>query len=138
MELDPKLSKQLAELAKQLEHISGQKIDATPEQLIPLVFRVSLLTGENGVVMSRRIIFPGKVCTDASALQASIFDVTSRSTTAADGKLSFLLSDFICSTINSFGEPVNVVATPNSTTPCYATQTHALVPNPTIPGVFGD
>ena len=44
----------------------------------------------------------------------------------------------ICSTINSFAEPVNVVVTPNATTPCYATMTHVLVPNPNVPGAFND
>ena len=42
MEIDAKLLKKLAELKKQLEGISGQKIDASPEQLISLFFRVSL------------------------------------------------------------------------------------------------
>src|SRR5256885_521132 len=138
MEIDAKLSAQLAELKKQLEHISGHKIDASPEQLIPLFFRVSLLTSEDGTVMSRSFIFPGKTCTQASAIQASLFDFTSRSTTGTDGKLTFLLSNFICSTNNSFGEPVNVVVTPNSSTPCYATMTHSLVPNPSAPGAFND
>src|SRR5262245_33961412 len=56
MEIDAKLLKKLEELKKQLEGISGQKIDASPEQLIPLFFRVSLLSSEDGVIMSRSII----------------------------------------------------------------------------------
>jgi hypothetical protein len=138
MEIDDKLLKKLAELKKQLEGISGQKIDASPEQLISLFFRVSLLSSEDGVIMSRSFIFPGKSCSQASALPANLFDVSSRSSTGADGKAVFLLSDFICSTINSFAEPVNVVVTPNATTPCYATMTHVLVPNPNVPGAFND
>ena|SRR5256885_1233621 len=138
MEIDAKLSSQLAELKTQLEKISGHAIEATPEQLIPLFFRVSLSSAEDATVMSRSIIFPGKTCTQASGIPASLFDVTSRSTTGANGKLSFLLSSFICSTINFFGEPVNVVVTPNADIPCYATMTHALVPNPNIPGSFSD
>ena len=138
MEIDAKLLKKLEELKKQLEGISGQKIDASPEQLIPFFFRVSLLSSEDGVIMSRSIIFPGKSCSRASALPANLFDVSSRSSTGANGKAVFLLSDFICSTINSFAEPVNVVVTPNTTTPCYATMTHVLVPNPNVPGAFND
>ena len=88
--------------------------------------------------MSRSFISPGKSCSQASALPANLFDVSSRSSTGADGKAVFLLSDFICSTINSFAEPVNVVVTPNTTTPCYATMTHVLVPNPNVPGAFKD
>ena len=48
MEIDAKLLKKLEELKKQLEGISGQKIDASPEQLIPFFFRVSLLSSEDG------------------------------------------------------------------------------------------
>lgn len=138
MEIDDKLSKDLIDLKKQLESISGQKIDASPEQLFPLFFRVSLSTAEDGTVMSRSIFFPSKSCVQASGLPASLLDVSSRSSTGADGKRVFLLSDFICSTINSFAEPVSVVVTPNTATPCYATMTHALVANPSFPGSFND
>ena len=105
MEIDDKLSKDLTDLKKQLESISGQKIDASPEQLFPLFFRVSLSTAEDGTVMSRSIFFPSKSCVQASGLPASLLDVSSRSSTGSDGKGVFLLSDFICSTINSFAEP---------------------------------
>jgi hypothetical protein len=138
MEIDEKLSEQLAELKKQLEAISGQQLDASPEQLLPLFFRVSLSSFQDGVIMSRRVIFPGKICEQASALPGNLVDVSSRSSTGTDGKAVFLLSAFMCSTINSFVEPVNVVVTPNATTPCYATMTHALVPNPGAPGTFND
>ena len=77
----------LAELKKQLEGISGQKIDASPEQLISLFFRVSLRSSEDGVIMSRSFIFPGKSCSQASALPANLFDVSSRSSTGADGQV---------------------------------------------------
>jgi hypothetical protein len=138
MEIDAALSAKLAELKKQLEGISGQKIDASPEQLFPLFFRVSLASSEDGTILSRGLIFPGTSCSQASALPANLLDVSSRSTTGADGKAVFLLSNFICSTVNSFAEPVNVVVTPNAATPCYATMTHVLVPKPNAPGVFND
>src|SRR2546430_8138014 len=93
MEIDAKLLKKLEELKKQLEGISGQKIDASPEQLIPLFFRVSLLSSEDGVIMSRSFIFPGKSCSQASALPANLFDVSSRSSTGANGKAVFLRSE---------------------------------------------
>jgi hypothetical protein len=124
MEIDAKLSKDLTDLKKQLEAISGQKTDASPEQLFPLFFRVSLSTAEDGTVMSRSILFPSKSCVQASGLPASLLDVSSRSSTGDDGKRVFLLSDFICSTINSFAEPVSVVV--------------ALVANPSAPGSFSD
>ena len=138
MEIDDKLMKQLAELKKQLEKISGHPTDVSPEQLISLFSRISLFTSEDGTIMSRSFIFPSKSCTQASAIQANLLDLTSRSTTSTDGKSTFLLSNFICSTVNSFGEPVNVLVTPNSNSPCYATMTHTLVPNPSAPGTFND
>ena len=49
-------------------------------------------------------------------------------------RLSYLTISFAA----PFAEPVNVVVTPNTTTPCYATMTHVLVPNPNVPGAFKD
>ena len=137
MEID---SKKLDEIKKQVETITGRKIDASPEQLIQLFFRVSLSSSEDGVVMSRSIILPGKSCVATTAFQpaATLLDVSSRSSTGADGKVVFLLTDFICSTINSFSEPICLLVTPNATTPSYATMTHRLVPNPAAPGSFND
>jgi hypothetical protein len=137
MEID---ARKLTELKKQLEAISGAEIDASPEQLIQLFFRVSLSSSGDGVVMSRSIILPGKSCVQTSAFQppASLLDVSSRSSTGADGKRVLLITDFICSTLNLFSEPVSLVVTPNSATPCYATMTHSLVPNPSAPGSFND
>ncbi len=120
MEIDAKPSKKLANSRAARRHLRP-KIDASPEQLISLFFRVSLSSSEDSVIMSRSFIFPELL--SANALPANLFDVSSRSSTGADGKAVFLLSDFICSTINSFAEPVNVVVTPNATTPCYATMT---------------
>jgi hypothetical protein len=88
--------------------------------------------------MSRNVIFPGKSCTQASTLPASFLDVSSSSSTDASGRQVFLLTDFICSTANSFGAPVTLVVTPFARTPCYATMTHTLVPNPSAPGSFND
>ena len=138
MERDAATSAKLAELRQHLESISGQQIDASDEQLIQLFFRVSLYSYEDGTIMSRSIILPGKSCTQASTLPASFLDVSSSSSTDASGKRTFLLTDVICSTVNSFAEPVSLVVTPNTQTPCYATMTHALVPNPGAPGSFSD
>jgi hypothetical protein len=137
MEID---AKKLDEIKKQLETITGEKIEASPEQLIQLFFRVSLSSFEDGVVMSRLIIQPGKFCTGTSAFQpaATLLDVNSRSVTGADGKVVFLLTQFICGTVNSFSEPVSLVVTPNAATPCYATMTHKLIPTPGAPGSFND
>jgi hypothetical protein len=138
MEDEATTSAKLAELRQHLENISGQQIDASDEQLLQLSFRVSLSSFEDGTIMSRSIIFPGKSCTQASALPASFLDVSSSGSTDATGRRTFLLTDFICSTDNSFGTPVSLLVTPNTQTPCYATMTHTLVPDPNAPGRFND
>jgi hypothetical protein len=120
----------LTELRKQLENISGQQIDASDEQLLQLFYRVSLSSYEDGTIMSRSIIFPGKSCAQTSTLGASFLDVSSSSSTDATGRRTLLLTDFICSTVNSFAAPVTLLVTPYTETPCYATMTHALVPEP--------
>ena len=137
MERDATTSAKVAELRQHLESISGQQIDASDEQLLGLFFRVSLSSSDDGTVMSRSI-FGGKSCAQASTLGASFLDVSSSSWTGANGQRSFLLTDVICSTVNSFAEPVSLVVTPNTQTPCYATMTHALVPNPGAAGSFSD
>jgi hypothetical protein len=137
MELDATTSAKIAELRKQLESISGRQIDASEEQLLQLFFRVSLSSTEDGTIMSSSI-FPGKSCAPASTLPANFLDVSSSSWTDATGQRTFLLTDFICSTVNSFAAPVSLVVTPNTQTPCYATMTHTLVPNPDAPGSFND
>ena len=53
MEIDAKLLKKVEELKKQLEGISGQKIDASLEQLIPFFFRVSLFRRPATVARNR-------------------------------------------------------------------------------------
>ena len=138
MERDAATSAKFAELRKQLESASGQQIEASDEQLLNLFFRVSLSSSEDGTVMSRSIFFPSKSCTQASSLAASLLDVSSSSSTSTSGQRTFLLTDFICSTVNSFAAPVSLVVTPNTATPCYATMTHTLVPNPGAPGSFND
>ncbi len=138
MERDAATSAKLAKLRKQLASASDQQIDASDDQLLQLLFRVSLSSYEDGTVMSRSIFFPSKSCTQASALPASLLDVSSNSSTDNSGQRTFLLTDFICSTVNSFATPVSLVVTPNAATPCYATMTHTLVPNPAAPGSFSD
>lgn len=138
MELDATTSAKVAELRKQLESISGQQVDASEEQLLQLFYRVSLYNYEDGTIMSASPFHPGKSCTQASTLPASFLDVSSSSSTDASGRRAFLLTDFMCSTVNSFGAPVSLEVTPFARTPCYATMTHTLVPNPSAPGSFND
>jgi hypothetical protein len=84
-------------------------------------------------VTHRRIIRPGKSCTDAR-----LMDVTGQAVTAGNGAVTFLLSSFICADVLSVLPPVNLVATPVSAKPFLATTQVKLVPNPTVPGAFSD
>lgn len=134
MEIDAQMSKKLAELKKQLESIAGKKIDIMEEQLIKLFFNVASFSGQDGNVTTTSIILPSKNCYNTGLL-----DVSGYSFTGADGKRIFLLSEFICTdAVPLYLEPANVVVTPNATSPCYATMSRRLTPNPNAPGIFSD
>ena len=76
----------LAELRQHLESISGQPIDASDEQLLQLFFRVSLSSYEDGTIMSRSIIFPGKAARrQAHFRQASSMSVAVHRLMPPDG-----------------------------------------------------
>jgi hypothetical protein len=98
-----------------------------------LSFPVATYSIAPGLVTSFRIFFPGKSCADASLL-----DVAGSGTTGADGKSVFRVTQFICSDINSFAAPVNVLVTPNAAQPVYVTRTHALIDDPNQIGNFND
>ena len=120
-------------IGKQLSELAGRDIRAGEEHLIHLTFPIASSTVEPGQVTFERIFFPGKFCSPATLL-----DVAGNTSTLTDGKRVFRLSDFLCSTNNSFAPPVNLVATPRSASPGYATSTLTLVPNPAFPGAFID
>lgn len=62
-----------------------------------------------------------------SCYPTSLLDVSGFATTAGDGKSQFRLTDFICRTDVHFEQPINVVATPLSSTPCFVTLRHMVV-----------
>jgi len=116
-------------IKKQLETLTGNKIDVSAEELIKVLrYPVGAYDYTDGSAAWRWIFFPGKSCSDASLL-----DVSGVSFTEADGTRVFLLSDFVCFPLNrpTLAEPINVVATARSTTPFFVTTTHALVNNGT-------
>jgi hypothetical protein len=134
MPIDPSKANLLKELRRQLNELAGRQIDVSDDNLIQFIFPIaSSSVDDAGEVTFERIIFPGKTCS-----QMELLDVAGNSTTGDDGQRVFRLSDFLCSTFNSFAAPVNLVATPRASTPCYATTTLTLVPNPAIPNTFTD
>jgi hypothetical protein len=131
MNIDPELARKLAELKKQLEAVTGKEIDASPEQLAAFAYPAgSAFYEENSQVLWRRIIFPGKFCVSP----VTLLDASGRSSTGTNGTIVFLLSSFICSDINSFSEPVFLLATPHVASACYITMTHQIVPDQNHPG----
>lgn len=136
MDIDPKNAAKLKQLKKQLDDLAGKNLDVSAEQLIHFIFPIaSQSIDDPGTVTFQRIFFPfpGKSCS-----QMRLLDVAGNSSTGDDGKRVFLLSDFLCSTNNAFAAPVSLVATPRSASPCYATTTLTLVPNPALPTSFSD
>jgi hypothetical protein len=123
----------LKELRRQLDELAGKQVDVSDDNLIHFTFPIASSSVEDGSVTFERIIFPGKTCS-----QMQLLDVAGDSTTGGNGQRAFRLSDFLCSTLNSFAAPVTLVATPRATTPCYVTTSLTLVPNPALPGTFTD
>jgi hypothetical protein len=131
---DPDRTRLLTDLRRQLNELAGRQIDVSDENLIHFIFPIaSSSVDDAGEVTFERIIFPGKSCS-----QMQLLDVAGNSTTGDNGQRMFLLSDFLCSTLNSFAAPVNLVATPRASSPAYATTSLTLVPNPTPPNTFKD
>jgi|SRR6266516_1989282 hypothetical protein len=120
-----------ADTKRQLEDIVGQRIDATAEQLVKLRFPLGsydISDFDDGATATLRSIFfpPGKTCNTTT-----LYDVSGVSSTLADGKRVFLISDVVCFPPSfALDEPINVVATPRADTPFYLTTTHALVKDP--------
>jgi hypothetical protein len=119
-----------ANIKKQLEALTGHKIDFSAEQLVKVLrYPIGAYDYTDGSAAWRWILWPeGKTCSDATLLDAS-----GVSFTGADGTSVFLLSDFVCFSQygRSLAEPINVVATAQSTGPFFVTATHALINNGT-------
>jgi hypothetical protein len=131
MTIDPEMATKLATLKKQIEEVTGKEVDASAEQIAIFAFPAgSAFYEENSQVLWRRIIFPGKFCNTP----VTLLDASGRSSSGPDGKSVFLLSSFICNSLNSFSEPVFLLATPHVTNPCYTTMTYEIVPDPSNPG----
>ena len=119
-----------AEIKKQIESIVGHEIDPGTERLIkfsvPLGSYAVLWMDESAQACFRRIFpVPGKECSIVQLLDATGF-----SSTLADGKRVFQVSDVVCPQGVTFGfaEPINIVATPLAESPTFLTMSYALIP----------
>jgi hypothetical protein len=126
-----------ADLQANFEAILGEAVDAEGDVGIAPVVRSAVGTSQNHVlddparlrVTSRETDTVG----DASKTcdEARFNEVTGRARTGGDGTIQFLLSDFYCpgphDTQPLFRHPLNVVATPRSSTPLYLTCTARFI-----------
>jgi hypothetical protein len=112
-----------SDIEKQLEAIFG--VEAV--QLIQLIQPVATSTVSEGLLIEKNLIVatPNK-CSPIDGL----LDVAGFSRTGSDGKSLFRLTDFLCPVGSElFIQPINVVATPLSDTPCFLTVVHSLLNN---------
>jgi hypothetical protein len=89
-------------------------------------------------VASSNVTDPGSITyRDLIALRpnscqgSSLLDVSGFAMTGSDGTNQLRLTDFICLTGMTFMHPINVVATPLSSKPCFMTLHHTPVNNGT-------
>jgi hypothetical protein len=110
---------------KQLEAVLGYKLDEAAFQSIRFTQSVASSTISDGSTTQKSLLVPRpNFC-----YRTRLLDVSGFWLTGADGKTVFRLTDFICHTGERFGQPINVLATPFSTTPCFLTVIHSLVNN---------
>ena len=133
MDPDTADTAKLAELKARLEEIAGRKLDMTDEQLLFLRWPVSsstyetTLSSDDDAWVSNHTVFPPRLtCEDSHLL-----DTCGYSTTGNNGQVTFLLSSVLCprNNLNSFYEPVNLLATPQATAPFFMTVSHKLITN---------
>jgi hypothetical protein len=114
-----------SEIKEHVEAILGHKLEDEAVQLIQLLQPVALSTTESGRLTRRHLIIAApNICGDSDML-----DVSGLATTANNGQSVFRLTDFLCPSEISFSQPVNVVATPFSSTPCFLTVVHSILNN---------
>jgi len=113
------------DIKKQLEVLTGHDLRVPPDQLIKLFYPASTYSYNDGNTCWRGILFPFKSCVGATLL-----DVSGAGFTDTKGQSVFLLSDFVCfAQVNQLADPINVVATPRTTSPLFLTETHSLFNN---------
>ena len=121
-----------------LEAFAGHTIDASTEEIeeqlrLTLVFPISSYSvtpntpdaaGDNvGKVVSRNVILGGRTCALSELLDISSFSVVSDT-----GNATLRIKSLLCPDESRFfAPPTNIVATPFSATPIFATVTHSLI-----------
>ena len=126
---------------KQLEAIVGHNLSSEALQFIDLIESVATsdITLDGSITQISLLILTPNVC-----MPSRLLDVSGFATSGSDGKAVFWLNAFLCPFGRHFPpvsepplalstakylQPINVVATPLSTTPCFLTLVHTLVDN---------
>jgi hypothetical protein len=114
-----------ADLKKTLETALGEEL------AVPALDRFNLFTTVGAYSFQRQDSFTTRqsivVIIPKACSPSALLDVDGFSATGSDGKAVFRLSGFVCLPPVSIGPPLNIVATPQSTTPVYLTAEHVLV-----------
>lgn len=120
------------DIKKSLEAILGYELTEDAVQRIQLIQAVASYDfsdrpGEGFTTRRHLIIALPNRCDPARLL-----DISGTATAGSDGTIALRLTDFLCppfgsGKVESFVRPINVVATPLSSTPCFLTVLHTLV-----------
>ena len=110
-----------------IEGILGEPVGDEALALIQLFQDVAISTETPSRTTQRSLIVarPNR-CTDSR-----VIDVSGFAQTQANGQVVFKLSSFICPAQEIFSLPINVLATPISQKPVFATVMHKLINNGT-------
>ncbi len=115
------------DIQKHLEAILGHGLPPDAVERIKFIQAVASSTvADNGTITLQDLI----IVRPNRCYGSRLLDVSGFAFTGADGKVSFRLTSFICDPGGLFGAPINVVATPLSTTPCFVTVRHVLMNTP--------
>ncbi len=117
-----------ANIKKALETILGQALAENDVESIQFILPVASYTRSDS---------PGEAFITKQSLRtnlkrcepAILLDVSGVTTTGKDGESLFRLTNFICLDNVIFERPINFVATPLSSTPCFLTVSYSLVNN---------
>ena len=111
---------------KNVEAVDDSKLTLTAAERITLLRPVAASTISDGSTTLRSLF----VGLPNRCVASKLLDVTGIAASGTDGKSRFRLLSFLCPEGNfHFGFPINVIATPLSTTPRFLTLVHTLVNN---------
>jgi hypothetical protein len=117
----PKQAPNAADIKEKLERSEGQTIKV-------LTYPVGFSEFYGGVIKWKNVFhFPSEYCTFQNYI-----DVSGASSTLANGRCVFLLTDCVCSVVIeryqfAFVEPINVIATPRASRPVFLTMAYSMV-----------